>query len=46
VIEWAENLGEVTGRDRDSIRIWLTACGDKAREIIMEGIDEDAWNNM
>lgn len=46
VIEWAENLGEITGQERDIIRIWLSDCSDNAREIIVEGIREDSWNNL
>lgn len=46
VIEWAENLGEITGQGRDIIKIWLSDCGGNAREIITEGIHADAWNNL
>lgn len=46
VIEWAENLGEIDGRGRDIISIRLTDCGDSTREIILEGIHEDHWNNL
>lgn len=46
VIEWAEHLGEPAGQGRAVIRIWLSDCGGDAREIIMEGIREEAWNNL
>jgi tRNA threonylcarbamoyladenosine biosynthesis protein TsaE len=46
VIEWAENLGEITGQGRDIIRVWLSDGGGDVREIVTEGIHEDAWHNL
>ena len=46
VIEWAENLGDITGQRGNIITIRLSDSGSDTREIIIEGIDEDTWNNL
>ncbi|MBA4371299.1 MAG: tRNA (adenosine(37)-N6)-threonylcarbamoyltransferase complex ATPase subunit type 1 TsaE [Thermodesulfovibrio sp.] len=46
VIEWAENLGELSGQRQGIISIWLSDCGEGVREITMEGIHADTWNNL
>ncbi len=44
VIEWAEHMGEIPGRDL--IRITLTDCGGNSREFSIEGMDEETRDNM
>lgn len=41
VIEWAENLGDIS---EDFIRVRLKVLDTNEREIILDGIDEEDWN--
>lgn len=42
VIEWAEKLGALEG----SITVAFTMMDSEQREIIIEGMHEEAWNNL
>ena len=44
VIEWAEKLGDQL--TRDFIRVYISAAGEDRREIRIEGLDEEDWNNL
>lgn len=44
VIEWAEKLGDVA--IKDFIRVIIDDAGNDRREITIEGIDEENWNNL
>lgn len=44
VIEWAEKLGDQL--TRDFIRVYISATGEDRREIRIEGLDEEDWNNL
>lgn len=44
VIEWAERLGKPPVRDY--IRVTIEGGGSDVREIEIEGIDEEDWDNL
>jgi tRNA threonylcarbamoyladenosine biosynthesis protein TsaE len=44
VIEWAEHMGELPGEA--VIRVSISDCGENSREVVIEGIDEETWNNL
>ncbi|MBI5638797.1 MAG: tRNA (adenosine(37)-N6)-threonylcarbamoyltransferase complex ATPase subunit type 1 TsaE [Nitrospirae bacterium] len=44
VIEWAERIGDELSRD--FIKVFLTDLGDGRREIAIDGIHEEDWNNL
>lgn len=43
VIEWAERLPELP---EDAIKVKINYVDDNKREIILEGINEESWNNL
>lgn len=43
VIEWAERLSEVP---EDAISVKINYINEESREIVLEGVDEEDWNNM
>jgi tRNA threonylcarbamoyladenosine biosynthesis protein TsaE len=44
VIEWAEKVGHEL--PDNTIRVRLRSIGENIREIIIEGDDEEDWNNL
>lgn len=44
VIEWAEKAEE--GLPKDIIKVIIKAEGNDFREILIEGINEENWNNL
>ena len=44
VIEWAEKLGEMA--QDDFIRVTIVDTGNGGREVSIEGIDDENWNNL
>lgn len=43
VVEWAERLGE---RPAGAVAVFLKAAGADKRQITIEGLDEEDWDNL
>ncbi|MBI3592476.1 MAG: tRNA (adenosine(37)-N6)-threonylcarbamoyltransferase complex ATPase subunit type 1 TsaE [Nitrospirae bacterium] len=43
VVEWAERLSDVP---EEAIKVKINYADKDAREIIIEGIDEESWDNL